>query len=121
MQIEVIPSEAEEIIDGSLQPQLLVQELALLKAAWVAKSQPKGRLVIGADTVVAIDGDILGKPLDGEDAKAMLQRYFGADHQYYDYRHAKMYPEPDFWGKLSLLLGDIKLFIQKLWPKKNGL
>ena len=53
--------------------------------------------------------------------KAMLQRYFGADHQYYDYRHAKMYPEPDFWGKLSLLLGDTKLFIQKLWPKKNGL
>lgn len=51
--------------------------------------------------------------------KAMLQRYFGADHQYYDYRHAKMHPEPDFLGKLSILLGDIKLFFQKLRASKK--
>ena len=51
--------------------------------------------------------------------KAMLQRYFGADHQYYDYRHAKMHPEPDFLGKLSLLLGDIKLFFQKILASKK--
>jgi hypothetical protein len=54
--------------------------------------------------------------------KALLQRYFGADHQYYDYRHAKMHPEPGFLGKLSLLIADIKVFFQKLWPpKKNDL
>ena len=51
--------------------------------------------------------------------KAMLQRYFGADHQYYDYRQAKLHPEPGFLGKLSLLMADIKVFFQKLWPSKK--
>ena len=51
--------------------------------------------------------------------KAMLQRYFGADHQYYDYRQAKMHPELGFLGKLSLLMADIKVFFQKLWPSKK--
>ena len=31
--------------------------------------------------------------------KALIQRYFGAKHQYYDYRYAKTHPEPGFWGK----------------------
>ena len=67
---------------------------------------------------------ILGVVLNNMEfkTKAMLQRYFGADHQYYDYRQAKMHPEPGFLGKLSLLMADIKVFFQKLWPpKKNDL
>ena len=51
--------------------------------------------------------------------KALFQRYFGADHQYYDYRHAKMYPEPGFLGKLSSLIDKIKNIFQKLWPSKK--
>lgn len=54
--------------------------------------------------------------------KALFQRYFGTNHQYYDYRYAKMHPEPGFLGKLSLLIDDIKIFFQKLWAsKKNDL
>ena len=64
---------------------------------------------------------ILGVVLNNMEfkTKAMLQRYFGADHQYYDYRQAKMHPELGFWGKLSLLMADIKVFFQKLWPSKK--
>ena len=54
--------------------------------------------------------------------KALIQRYFGANHQYYDYRYAKMHPELGFWGKLSILIDDIKIFSKKLWAsKKNDL
>jgi exopolysaccharide/PEP-CTERM locus tyrosine autokinase len=51
--------------------------------------------------------------------KAMFQRYFGTNHQYYDYRYSKMHPEPGFWGKLSLFINKIKVFFQKLWPSKK--
>lgn len=42
-----------------------------------------GALVIGADTVVAIDGLILGKPRDAADAAGMLRRLSGRTHQVY--------------------------------------
>lgn len=51
--------------------------------------------------------------------KALLQRYFGSDRQYYDYRQAKLHPEPGFWGKLSLLAGDIKKFPKKTRASKK--
>jgi exopolysaccharide/PEP-CTERM locus tyrosine autokinase len=51
--------------------------------------------------------------------KAMFQRYFGTNHQYYDYRYSKMHPEPGFWGKLSLFINKIKVFFQRLWPSKK--
>ena len=40
--------------------------------------------------------------------KALIQRYFGASHQYYDYRYTKIHPESGFWGKLG-----------KMWPSKK--
>lgn len=43
----------------------------------------KGLLVIGADTVVALDGAILGKPVDREDAVTMLERLQGREHAVY--------------------------------------
>lgn len=64
---------------------------------------------------------ILGVVLNNMQFKteAMFQRYFGANRQYYDYRYAKMHPEPGFLGKLSLFINNIKVFFQKLWPSKK--
>lgn len=75
-------SEVDENI-GVTQAPLLVRELALLKAAAVAKSEKEDCLVIGADTVVSIDGEILGKPKDWRDAKRMLLLLSGRAHQVY--------------------------------------
>ena len=58
----------------------LVQRLALQKAERVAKDNPNS-WVIGADTVVAVDGTILGKPADREDAKRMLLSLAGRKHE----------------------------------------
>ncbi len=78
---KVIPSRVSE--DCSLKnPRRFVEELAIRKAKAVAKTQPKG-LILGADTVVVLDGDILGKPRDAEDAYRMLYRLSGSIHYVY--------------------------------------
>lgn len=63
------------------EPEHLVMELALLKARSVAATSFSSAVIIGADTVVAVDGDILGKPRDRADAIAMLKRLSGRKHQ----------------------------------------
>jgi septum formation protein len=76
---EVVGSSAEEIHDATLAPDRLCEENAFLKAAAVAADRP-GHTVIGADTLVFIDGVPLGKPVDLEDARSMLRRLSGRTH-----------------------------------------
>jgi septum formation protein len=58
-------------------PETTVLRLAREKAAAVARP---GELVLAADTDVVLDGDILGKPRDPEDARRMLARIAGREH-----------------------------------------
>ena len=80
---EVIPSEGEELV-CSTDPAEVVQELSLQKATEVASRvrpcQGDRMIVIGADTVVAVDGKILGKPADREDARRMIRLIQGREH-----------------------------------------
>jgi septum formation protein len=71
----------ERVNDGEA-PDACVRRLASAKAAaaW-AELQAKGALVLGADTVVAVDGVILGKPIDDEDARRMLRLLSGRSHE----------------------------------------
>lgn len=73
-------SDVEEMIDAELLPHALVASLALQKAQAVAKNHTEG-IVLGADTIVVSDGNILGKPQDAAQAKAMLQSLSGRWHQ----------------------------------------
>lgn len=73
-------SDVEEVIDAALLPHALVASLALQKAQAVAKNHTEG-IVLGADTIVVADGNILGKPQDAAQAKAMLQSLSGRWHQ----------------------------------------
>lgn len=63
-------------------PEEKVCSIAEQKCAPVA-ARRKADCVIGADTVVSLDGDILGKPKDEADAKAMLRRLSGREHTVY--------------------------------------
>ena len=56
-----------------------VRRLAEAKAARVASAHP-GRAVLGADTTVVLDGEVLGKPYDAPDAASMLRRLSGRSH-----------------------------------------
>lgn len=82
LEFSVIPSEKEEVITKQ-DPEDVVMELALLKAEDVAGQADKDCVVVGADTVVAMDGKILGKPVDKEDAARTLRMLSGSKHQVY--------------------------------------
>lgn len=77
---EVIPAVGEEPLDLALPLQEAVLRVARAKAEEVAARHP-GRLVLGADTTVAVDGRPLGKPRDVADAAAMLRSLQGGWHR----------------------------------------
>ena len=82
--LEIVPAVGEEAADPALPPDALVKALSRNKAAEVrTRCAAPGDVVIGADTVVALDGAILGKPRDAEDARRMLRALSGRTHTVY--------------------------------------
>lgn len=79
---EILPSTGEEICEET-DPSKMVEILALQKAEDVAKQLSGDFIVIGADTVVAKDGVIFGKPMDEKHASEMLTCLQGQKHQVY--------------------------------------
>ena len=78
----VLPSQIEERRDPSWTAQELPRQLAAQKALDVSSRNPAA-LVIGADTIVSLDGTVLGKPRDEADAADMLRSLSGRTHQVY--------------------------------------
>jgi septum formation protein len=74
IEFTVRPADVEEKTHGD--PVAVAEENARRKAAAVP-----GSLTLGADTLVAVDGDILGKPRDAAQARAYLARLAGRTHQ----------------------------------------
>lgn len=95
IEFEVMISERDEIITSTV-PEEVVKELSLQKAleiermllkecdgdilAKYSKEGYEGVVIIGADTVVSKDGEIMGKPVDEEDAFNMLKKLQGDKH-----------------------------------------
>lgn len=77
---EVVASPAEEIHDAMMMPERLCEHNAELKASAVAAFRPDAT-VIGSDTLVFIDEMPLGKPVDLDEARAMLRRLSGRTHR----------------------------------------
>jgi len=79
---EIRVSDADETIPPGANPVEIVQELAYKKAQAVANTVSHG-LVLGADTIVVFQDEILGKPVDEEEAKRMLSLLSGQAHIVY--------------------------------------
>ena len=77
---EVMPSDAEEIVPEGMKAEEQSEYLAALKARPLAEQYPEA-LVIGSDTTVILDGEVMGKPKDEEDAKRMLRELSGKVHK----------------------------------------
>ncbi len=77
---EVRPSQIEEKVTSQV-PEEVVMELSAQKAEDVAGRAAADTLVLGADTVVAVDGEILGKPGSREEAVRMIEKLQGRSHQ----------------------------------------
>ena len=82
--LEIVPAVGEEAADPALPPDELVKALSRAKAAEVrSRCAAPDDAVIGADTVVALDGAVLGKPRDKADARRMLRALSGRTHTVY--------------------------------------
>ena len=82
LSFEVVPSRVSESLDSLLEPADHVLEISRRKAVAVARKYPDA-LVLGADTVVTLDGDIIEKPADRAEAARMLGRLSGQTHRVY--------------------------------------
>jgi len=79
--LEIVPAVGEERADPALPPDELVKALSRAKAAEVAaRCAQADDAVIGADTIVVLDGAVLGKPRDEADAARMLRALSGRTH-----------------------------------------
>ena len=79
---EVMVSDADEKTAAE-KPEEIVKELSGLKCMDILGRVPKGTIVLGADTIVAMDGAVLGKPADQENARQMLRMIQGRTHDVY--------------------------------------
>ncbi|WP_395739039.1 Maf family protein [Prosthecobacter sp.] len=79
-EFEVVLPQVEEAHDPALTPEQLTVENARRKALAVSRTRPDA-LVIGADTLVYVDGDPLAKPADMEEALQMVRRLSGRTHE----------------------------------------
>lgn len=79
----IVTPDIDEHMDRGLPPAELVRQISLEKAQAVAAQADPNTVVIAADTVVALDGVVLGKPADKEEAFRMLSLLSGNRHQVY--------------------------------------
>ncbi len=82
LDFEVVPQKVDEAYRAEEGPEEYVQRLALEKAQAVMEQGYNG-LILGADTVVVLDGKVIGKPRDKDDAFSMIKRLAGRIHMVY--------------------------------------
>ena len=81
LDFEVIVKETPETWPSGLPVGLVPVHIARNKALAVKKELPPDRVILAADTVVVLDGDIIGKPRDRADAISILSRLAGEQHE----------------------------------------
>jgi septum formation protein len=81
IEFEVIPSFVDEVRFHAESPEDFALRASTEKALLVARNLEGDSVVIGADTIVVVDGEILGKPRDKEEAKSMLGKISGREHK----------------------------------------
>lgn len=79
-EFEIIPAEVDESLNSDIQPEKAAQYLSRKKAENIAKKYPDA-VVIGSDTTVVTDDEILGKPENKKDAYNMLKKLSGKIHK----------------------------------------
>lgn len=89
--VTVIASDVDETVEPGLDPARIVETLSLRKAEAVhdkmkcgdSGSYPARGIIVGSDTIVVLNGEVLGKPVDTADSRRMLQALQGCTHRVY--------------------------------------
>jgi len=82
LRFSTVPAELDESVRGTERPRAYVERVAAAKARRVAACYPEAA-VLGADTAVTLDEQILGKPVDAVAAERMLRLLSGRTHRVY--------------------------------------
>lgn len=77
----IVKAEIQEKIMEGERPEQIAMALAFEKAYWVSNKFKDGEIIIGADTIVVFEDEILGKPKDEDDAFRMLKTLNGKEHR----------------------------------------
>jgi septum formation protein len=80
LEFETLPADIDESYLAGETPEAHAERLSREKALKIAADRPEA-LVVGSDTIVVVDGDVLGKPRDREHAVEMLMRLSGREHE----------------------------------------
>ena len=76
-----VTADIDETVDPGMPPAREVARVGAAKARKIAESAAPGDIVVAADTIVVVDGQILGKPKDAADAARMLRLLSGRAHE----------------------------------------
>lgn len=79
----IIPSDIDEVLSGKLPPEEAVSDMAFQKAVSIKNKVGDSRLILAADTIVVLDGRVLGKPADEDEARDILRSLSGRTHLVY--------------------------------------
>lgn len=80
-EFEVAAASIDESMQDGEPPPIYVRRLAAAKSAAVRARGDGDVVILGADTTVVVDGEMLGKPADDRDSARMMRRLSGRDHQ----------------------------------------
>lgn len=78
---EVLVSNIDETNHSDLSPESHVKVLAFEKARHVADAVKEPAIILGSDTIVVLDGEVLNKPVDAQDAERILKKLSGRTHK----------------------------------------
>ncbi|NIK75971.1 septum formation protein [Paenibacillus castaneae] len=86
--VYILSTDTNESTEADWTPVQVVEQLSLRKAAAASEllrqqNNTEASLIIGSDTIVVLEGEVLGKPVNAEDAKRMLSRLQGRHHEVY--------------------------------------
>lgn len=81
LDFEIKVADIDETMDGEKSPEVEVARISQEKARKIGETSSENDLIITADTIVVLDGKVLGKPKDKADATAMLTALSGRTHQ----------------------------------------
>jgi len=102
-----VPADVDESVQPGETPRDYVLRLAEAKARASARQAGPDQIVVGSDTAVIIDRDILGKPDDSAEAESMLRRLRGRTHQVYT--GIAVFRVADGWLAADLCITDVPM------------
>ena len=112
LEFDVTPAEIEESVRPGEAPSDYVARLSREKAAAVAERIDGGAVIVAADTTVDVDGRILEKPVDGDDARRMLRLLSGREHLVHTGVTVSWFPETRAEGTKTCVVETVVRFVE---------